>query len=419
MSAIEHENIHATGRILDRFFTVNWVFSAPRDLVFLIGSVLAGWAVFGIYLLLGWNMILVWLIWVIVLDTPHFFATYSRTYLDRQARQEMRPLLIASLGVFLVGPLALVLSYGLNAVGASFYMIPWSLFLIGVSLWAYWHITRQHYGILRLYHRKNGEWGTLDARIDAWVLYGCLLIPFLALIARHPSARGRVGLPEAVPWLPGLAEGQSVVSYLVALRWEHMIVLATLVCVAVLLTVFVARQVYRIANGERIALPKLLFLSAVLPLHLYMCYSDYMLATGLLTFTVIVTIYHDIQYLAIVWFYNQNRYGQEAPEASKRTFGLAAVLSRNFLLYLGFAIVAVSLPVWGLGCLINRIPVCASGPAWGTETILDTTTWIAFYVILTSGFQMHHYLLDQYIWRPGKDRRLREDLKIEETGAPA
>lgn len=397
---------------LGSIFKINWVFSAPRDLIFLIGSVLTGWATFGIYMLLGWNMILVWFIWVIVLDTPHFFATYSRTYLDREARQQMKPLLIVTLGVFLIGPIAMVLSYTLEAIGVGFWKAPWWLFLVGVSLWAYWHITRQHYGILRLYHRKNDEWGTIDAKIDSWVLYGCLLVPFLALLARHPSSRGRIGLEEAVPWLPPLGAGQSWFGYVVDLRWEHLVVLATLIVVAALLTVFVGRQIQRILRGEKIALPKILFLAAVLPLHLYMCYSQHLLATGLLTFTMIITIYHDCQYIAIVWFYNQNRYGGDRKAAEKR-YGFAAKLSRNFFIYLAFAIAAISLPVWGLGCLINRIPVCATGPEWGERIMLDTTTWIAFYVMLTSGFQMHHYILDQYIWRPSKDSKLREDLKVE------
>ena len=49
--------------------------------------------------------------------------------------------------------------------------------------------------------------------------------------------------------------------------------------------------------------------------------------------------------------------------------------------------------------------------------MLDTTTWIAFFIMFTSGFQMHHYILDQYIWRPGKDKKLREDLRVEEPRA--
>lgn len=399
------------GAGLDRYFKMNWVFSARRDLVFLIGSVLAGWAIFGMYMLLGWNMILVWLIWVIVLDTPHFFATYSRTYLDKAARKQMPRLLILSLGVFLIGPVALIVSYGLQGVGASFWKAPWYGFMIMVSLWAYWHVTRQHYGILRLYHRVNGETGTRDARIDSWVLYGCLLVPFVAFLARHGGARRRVGLEGRLTF-PEREAGQSWFDYVAALQWELWVVLATVVIVVGLLGTFVVRQVQRVSRGDKIALPKLAFLAAVLPLHLYMCYSDHLLFTSLLVFTMIVTIYHDVQYLAIVWFYNENRYGGE-PQKAEKTYGFAAKLSRNFWIYLGFAIVTISVPVWGLGCLIGRIKVCSIGPVWGDPLEIGGTTWIAFYVMLTLGFQMHHYVLDQFIWRPSKDKKLREDLKVE------
>ncbi len=414
MTTVQTDHSPRPAGFLENYFTINWVFSARRDLVFLIGSVLLGWAIFGMYTVLGWNMMLVWFVWVIVLDTPHFYATYSRTYLDREARKEMRPLLLKSLLVFLFGPAMIALTYLLYWAGVSHYRLPWAtVFPIIVSLWAYWHITRQHYGILRLYHRKNHEWGTVDAKIDSWLLYGGLLIPLVAMILRHPAARGRIGLSEAVPWLPSMAEGQSYLGYVIDLRWEHQIILLTIVAVVALLGMFVVRQVQRIAQGDKIALPKLMFLAAVLPLHIYICYSDQILATGLLTFTVIVTIYHDCQYLAIVWFYNQNRYKPHEDKNAAKRFGLAASLSKNPAIWLGFGILAFAIPVWSLGCLINRVPVCSYGPEWGARTILGDTTWMVFFTVLTFGFQMHHYVLDQFIWRPSKSKTLREDLKME------
>ena len=413
MTVINTNEPQQPGGLLGNLFRIDWVFNARRDLVFLIGSVLAGWAVFGLSTVLtGDQMLMLWFVWVITLDTPHFFATYSRTYLDREFRQQQGGLLIWTLGVFLLGPVCLILAYSLYGLGSGLFQLPWSFFAIFVSLWAYWHITRQHYGIMRLYHRKSGETGTLDSRLDAWVLYGCLLVPFIALVGRHPSSRGRVDLEGAVPWFPAREDGQSFIGYFIDLRWEHQIIAMTIVVVAVLLTIFVGRQIQRVMRGEKLPLPKLLFMGAVLPLHIYICYSDQMLVTGLLTFTVIITIYHDLQYLAIVWFYNEKRYGGEPAEAKKR-YGAAATISRRLWLWMGCAI-AFSIPMWTLGCMINRIPVCATGPAVGSPTILGNTDWIIFFVLVTSGFQMHHYILDQYIWRPGKDKRLREDLKVDD-----
>lgn len=388
----------------------NWILGPREDLIWLIGSVLAAWAIFAMHSVLHWNMILVWFVWVVLLDTPHFWATYSRTYLDREEWRQRRPLLIGSLGIFLLGPVAMIVSYGLLGVGAERFLLPWVSFKILVSLWAYWHITRQHYGFMRLYQRKNEDTGRFDLKLDAWVLYGCLLLPFVALLVRHQDARARLGLGAVAEW-PAWNGAESLVPTFASLSWEHWIVVVTAAGVAVLLTALVARQIVKARRGEPLNLPKLLFFAAVIPLHLGMCYSPALLATGLLTFTVIVTIYHDIQYLAIVWFHGRNRY--EAGGVRQRSFGLAEVVTRNPVLWLGAGILVASVPVWTLGCLINRVPVCETGPALGQMTFLGDTTWIAFFVMLTSGIQMHHYLLDQFIWKPSRDARLREDLKLE------
>ncbi len=398
-------------------FSARWILNARADLLFIIGSVLAGYLVFGMHAVLGWNMLLVWFIWVIVLDTPHFFATYSRTYLDSEERKYRKALLIGSLGVFLIGPVAIVASYGLKSAGAAHFVIPWLLFKITVSLWAYWHITRQHYGVMRLYHRKNDEHGGFDAKLDALVLYGCLLVPFGALLARHHNSRMRVGLSRHIPQVPEWTGVSGAGQFVRAMSWEHWVIGLTIACVVVLITAFILRQIYKVLMGEQLNLPKILFFFAVLPLHIYMCYTEHLLTTGLLTFTAIVTIYHDIQYLAIVWFYNRNRYGP--PTERKKRFGLAEKVTRKVWIWMGVAIVFGSIPVWGLGCLINRIPICQTGPHLGDPTFLGQTTWIVFFVLLTAGLQMHHYILDQYIWRPGRSKQLREDLKLEDRNAAA
>ncbi len=390
-------------------FKANWILSPRDDMIWLIGSVLAAYAVFAMHSVLGWNMLIVWFVWVMTLDTPHFFATYSRTYFDKVEWQARKPLLIITLGVFLIGPIAIVVAFASMKAGLEFFLWPWLLFKIAVSLWAYWHITRQHYGVMRLYHRKNGETGTFDAKLDSVVLYGCLLVPFVALLARHQHSRERVGLPSIQPF-PEMAGLSDMPSFAGQLYWDQWVVVATVFVVAVLVTVFVVRQVSNFLSGKALNLPKFMFFGAVLPLHIYMCYTEHLLTTGLLTFTAVITIYHDIQYLAIVWFYNRNRYGSE--KNAERKFGLAAKMTKKLWIWMGIAILFGSVPVWGLGCLLNRIPVCQYGPPLGEATFLGETTWIAFFVVLTAGLQMHHYVLDQFIWKPGSSKQLRKDMKL-------
>jgi hypothetical protein len=72
-----------TRNSLARAFAFPWVFSARQDLAVSLGGMAAGLGILGLHVFLHLNMMLVWFVWVVVLDTPHFFGTYFRTYLDK------------------------------------------------------------------------------------------------------------------------------------------------------------------------------------------------------------------------------------------------------------------------------------------------------------------------------------------------
>ena len=61
---------------------LNWIVGKRVDLACFIGGALAGYMVFIMHAGLGWDMLLIYLLFVTFLDTPHFFGTYLRTYLD-------------------------------------------------------------------------------------------------------------------------------------------------------------------------------------------------------------------------------------------------------------------------------------------------------------------------------------------------
>jgi hypothetical protein len=370
----------------------------------------AGFALLLMHTLLHWNMIVVWFVWVVCLDTPHFFGTYYRTYLDNQEWHQRRGLLLGSLAVFLVGPAMLGAAAGLHALGTQNFTLPWRLWGTGVSLWAYLHITRQHFGFLRLYNRKNGEIGSVEAWLDKSVLYGFLALCFVGLLLSHPLLRGNFGLaPQMAPlpanfWAHPLASAST-------LTWDRWFFLGAEIGaggLAVILTLFQAGKLMR---GEAINIPKLIFLGTIMLLHGVISFSGLLPAYTLLAFTAIITIYHDIQYLSIVWFYSRKHY---APGDKKH--GLAGVLAKRFTLFFGAALLLASLPIWGLGCIINRVSVCGPGTDAGSMTFMGDTTWTLFFVILTSSIQMHHYVLDMFIWRPGKNADLRRDLGLEPAG---
>jgi hypothetical protein len=113
-----------------------------------------------------------------------------------------------------------------------------------------------------------------------------------------------------------------------------------------------------------------------------------------------------------VWFYAKNRY-RRSGEDPRRRFGLAGTLAKSFPLFFAVGLFTISIPLWGMGCLINRVPVCASGIDFGPPNFLGFTNWVLVFAWLTSGFQMHHYVLDQFIWRPSRSANLRRDMKLE------
>jgi hypothetical protein len=390
-------------------FSRPWIFGPHTDLIVSIGGMLAGFSLFFMFTVLGWDVLLVWLVWVVTLDTPHFFASYFRTYLDKEERRTSRRLLIGTLSVFLIGPAVLLLCATLYYMDAQQFRLPWVLFGNAVSAWAYVHITRQHYGILRLYNRKGGESGTEEAKLDSIVLYGCLALAFAGLLMRLPQGRRRIGLG---PWSP-IPDNfwSSPLHTLANLQADEMLFFAAGLGVALLVARYVLFQIGKFIRREPINLPKVIFLATVIFLHSFMVFSGLLAGTTVLGFTAVVTIYHDIQYFFVVWFYAKNRYSR-SPEP-RRQYGLAATLSKSFPLFLITGIVLVSLPIWGFGCLINRVPACATGPQFGTPTFMGETVWILFFAWLTSGFQMHHYILDQFIWRPSRSARLREELKLD------
>ena len=391
---------------VDRF-SMNWIVNKKADLMLFIGGALTGYIMFFLHAGLHLNMLTVWFIWVVFIDTPHFYSTYLRTYFDKEEFQARRKLLIGSLGWLILGPAIIGISYILFLLDIGLYKSPFILFIIMFNLWAYWHVVRQHYGILALYKRKNNDFDDRDTRIDKILLYGGLIAPFLTFAIRHPEARELFGL---TPVFPAYPEGTIFSStFMSQMHWEHIVVFLSVTFMIVITLIFAIRQWQRWTNGQVLNMPKILFFIALIPLYAYINYSPAVTTAPLIAFTAFVTIYHDVQYHAIVWFYSQNRYHK--PGVDKKKYGLAAKLSQNFAIY-AIAGIAMAALLRVTGSFLDITP--------GFEPLVMTSQISLFGNISTSdlllsiviGIPLHHYFVDQFIWRPSKDRNLQQDLKI-------
>ncbi|HCD52527.1 MAG TPA: hypothetical protein DEQ34_08775 [Balneolaceae bacterium] len=384
---------------VQNWYNTNWIIDKRTDLIWFIGGALGGYLLMFMYAGLGWDMVTIWFFWVAFIDSPHFFGTYSRTYLDKQEFKHRKKLLTWSLLWFLAGPVAILLSYMMYSLGSGGYETPWILFTSLFGLWAYWHVVRQHYGFLALYKKKNKEQVKWDYYLDSSLLYGGLMLPFLVFIVRFPETNALFA--PVLDWVLATT-GISAVTIVSTFTTSTIIALAT---------AYIVRQYFLVRSGKQVNIPKALFLLAVIPLHIYICYSDAVLGAGLLGFGAFVTIFHDLQYHAIVWFHHKNRY-RKAEDTTQ--FGLSAKLTKSLPRYIITAVL-MGVVFRLVGCTFEVHPGCIPFMVTSEKMLFADFGTDKLLQGLLLGFALHHYFLDQFIWRTSKDKELAKDLKLDET----
>jgi hypothetical protein len=178
-------------------------------------------------------------------------------------------------------------------------------------------VVRQHYGFLALYKARDRDFGHGSVVVDKWLLYVGCWTPYFYFLLSHPRARVLLNLPETLP-----SSGvEHVLSTGLASLW------------ALSLALYAVRH---LAHGGRgLARPKAAYplLTIVLYAFIYFVVARaepvYAASTGpdqdFLLISAIVTIFHNIQYLGLVWFHNGNRYHDAGD------FGPARVMNRAVL----------------------------------------------------------------------------------------
>jgi hypothetical protein len=352
-----------------------WIINRRDDLIWFIGSVLVSYLFLGANLLLlsyGLSVMIITWIWALGFDGPHVFGTISRTYADREERRKRARLYYGSLLLFLLGPSMVLLdrAFGTKMLGPVFFFF--------ASLWAYYHLVKQHYGFMILYKKKNDDLAEADNVIDrAFLLIG-FTYPFVYFLTQSYAARER---------LAGL--GVSAESGF-AWWFERIVFWAFIISAAL----FAGRQAQRAYRKQPINLPKLLLLAAALPMHwvvLFLLAPVQPASAAALAAVATLTVFHNIQYHRIVWFHNKNKYSRAGAD-----FGAASKISRSVWHYFGFAV------VFGL---LYHVP---------HYTIVEPDSfWMAF----IWGGAFTHYYLDSKIWRVRRDQQLNENLRMAGTRA--
>lgn len=265
----------------------DWIISKRDDLFWFIASAMFGYlALAGIAA--GFSVLTALVIWNLLIDGPHVFATATRTYLDKETRTRLGWKLWAVVPFVLVGPIMWAFGFG-------------NLFLVIVISWAQYHIAKQHFGFVMLYKRKTQE--RTDVTFDRRFLLTSLMLPwaiFAISTFRPTSVAGRS------------------------------LLLAAAACYGVIAAIYVAHQFSKWKAGETLNTPKLLLLLMIIPLHWLAFYYSIDKPNGLIIAGIATNIGHSLQYHRLIWFHNHNRYHAQQ--------GFSGLLSRNVVFYFGVAL---------------------------------------------------------------------------------
>ena len=393
MAAITQE----LGTARPRAITMRWIINAREDLIWFIGSVVSSYALLLLYVGGFVPLLPMVALWAILIDAPHVFGTFSRTYFDRTERRNRARLLWGSLLFFVVGPLMVL-------IGASF------VFFFVAAVWAYYHLVKQHYGFMVLYKKKNSDLAPVDNALDRLLLLFAFNYPFIAFIAQDPEAMSRV---------PAFLQGgvKALALFLLA---------GTLI----LGVAWIGRQIQRVITGLPLNVPKYLLLAAAIPMHWIVLLTP--MPHKPIAIVAILTIFHNLQYHRLIWFHNQKYMarrslaegsGGSVPERQshsaridgkaaetdlRQKYGAAELISRRLIFYIVFGII-FGLIYQGPRQFLSYVSF-TNGDTTGGVSGQSFATQLG--ISFLWGYAFIHYYLDSKIWRIRRDPSVGEALKM-------
>jgi hypothetical protein len=350
-----------------------WLGGRSFDLVWFSGGAVLAFAAFAVAVAFRPSIVAIAWIWLLLFDGPHMMALYTRTYLDAETWRANKPLLVGALAAFAVGPAFLA------ATLATHDDRPFLAFLGLSSVYGYHHVVRQHYGFVALY---RGKGGVAPARAtflaDKWTLYLGLWLPWLHFLVAHPVGRALVG---AAPEASGAerAAGAALLGAWLVIALGYAVVTLVgrprrgLESRYLLLVVGVHGFLYFVASRFE-------------PVYSAARTPD----QQLLLMTVMGGIVHSAQYVGIVWLYHaRTRAGASLPRYLLACVAFSAI----------YLVIAAATAVYPAITLVEAARV---GP-FPVSRLALCVWW---------GIALHHYVIDQRIWRLRSDPTLRAKLAL-------
>jgi Flp pilus assembly protein TadD len=343
-----------------------WILNSWRDLILYVGTPLFLLPMF-LLAQARWSAQDIYIFVAAFGAMGHHLPGMIRAYGDRALFRRFR-------WRFIFAPIFLL------SVCVAFYWWDLKGIILIVFFWGVWHGMMQTYGFCRIYDAKTGSFAALTRRLDfatcaIWFAAAVLLSP-----QRMTDTLGMYyasGGPFIPPWL---------------LHNAQQIVLGIAIAVSVLFLFNFSRMW---AEGKRPNPVKLALLATTIAFWWY-CNNG---VTNVLAGIALFEVYHDVQYLSLVWIYNRSRVEKDNSIGGFMRF----VFRRSGSL---------------VGLYVGLVFAYGSLAYFTTRLEIETVKRVLTGVVAASG--LLHFYYDGFIWKV-RDRSTRENLGLAagSTSAPS
>jgi Flp pilus assembly protein TadD len=334
-----------------------WILNSWRDLILYVGTPLFLVPMF-LLAQVRWRAQDIYLFVAAFGAMGHHLPGMIRAYGDRALFERFR-------WRFIFAPIFLI------SVCVAFYWWDLKGIVLVVFFWGVWHGMMQTYGFCRIYDAKTGSFAALTRRLDfatcaTWFAAGVLLSP--QRMADTLETYYASGGPLIQPWL---------------LHNAQQVMLGGAIAVSVLFLFNFSRMW---AEGKRPNPVKLALLITSIAFWWY-CNNG---VTNILAGIALFEVFHDVQYLSLVWIYNRSRVEKDSSIGGFMRF----VFRRSGSL---------------IGLYIGLVFAYGSLGYFSSHLEIETVKRVLTGVVAASG--LLHFYYDGFIWKV-RDRSTRENLGL-------
>src|SRR5438132_97954 len=336
-----------------------WILDSWRDLILYVGTPLL---IIPLFLLAQarWSAQEIYLFVAAFGALGHHLPGMIRAYGDRALFERFR-------WRFIIAPIFLVFV----CVGFYFWDTTTNPVVMVVFAWGVWHGMMQTYGFGRIYDAKMGSFAAVTRRLDfatcgIWFAAGVILSP--ARMTDTLDGLYECGLPFISPTaIHALQQGLLFVALAASILW-------------------VANYVRTWIGGARQNPVKLaLFITSIA--FWWYCNNG---VANILAGIALFEVFHDVQYLSLVWIYNRNRVEKDSSIGGFMRF----VFRRSGSL---------------VGLYIGLVFAYGSIGYLNSYIGIDTVTRVLTGVVAASG--LLHFYYDGFIWKV-REKSTRQSLGL-------